>query len=191
MDNIFDTTPAESGSGGSGGLTISPLFVPSMEVLKEKTRLSGIPDDEGADRILEQATMRVRREFFNRLGGTIISEILDYPRTGTPTTLNERKRSLAEDIEIAWVRYYLLRDLPVHFLDGSSSIQQSWNEEGLSRRLTLREMQSLRSNLLAFCVEGIYELAHGKFDGSSIRADSIGPTVRPQLPGSSISMGVI
>lgn len=163
---------------------MSPTYVVNIESLKASLRLSGIPSDSNAEQMLFDAVKAARLFFIRRLGASLTTVISAYTRSDTPSTVPEVMRATAEGVEVAFVRRRLLDLLPTQFVDGSSSVSQAWNSEGLARNLSLSDVEKLKDVLDAEIEEGIaYLLDGGEADNSSLRAETIGPDGTPDTPG--------
>jgi len=137
----------------------TPLFVPSVGVLLSRLRLSAI-EDTGSDvfSVFEEALDLVRCDFFQHLGEARILEILALSVTTSPATANEYLRLLASRLEITRVKYYLLRDLPVHIV-GNAQERVTWNQEGIVETASIRDIEILRKGLDDVWLRGVSQLA--------------------------------
>lgn len=128
---------------------MDPLFVADLDILKKKLRLSGLVEDTDGDVVFQEALATVRRGFYDRLGLSLIDEILDTTFTEEPATREEYRRLLANVVEAKWTRLQCLRTMPVVFMDGSGDTQEQWNKEAAFRQgpLSDREWKRLEKDL--------------------------------------------
>lgn len=117
-------------------MDVNPLFVPSVESLKDSLRLGGVPLGSNAHRIIEEAILAVRIKFYESLGPTRIDEILATPLSYSPTESEQVVRLTAYKAELCGVECELLSTLPVQFVDGTDRGDQAWNEEAMFRDFT-------------------------------------------------------
>ena len=165
-----------------------PLFVVGgLTELKNKIRLGDLPSAAPANAILDQAVVDARLEFYRRLGVDRVAAILAYPYSATPSTLEQVLRSVAESTEIIMVRCFLLRRLPVTFMDASGDVNERWNEEAPVRELEgqdrLEEIQRCEAE-----IERNMALLEGGSVGSECHIQTWDgtPDVEPPKPGDSL-----
>lgn len=164
-------------------MAVAPLFVSDLDTLKARLRLTGVPPGRDAQKIIEDAVLTVRLNFYRAIADTRIDILLGYASTEDPRTASERLRSLAELTEVLWVRKELSETLPHAFMDGGNDLLERWNEEAPFRQspddLGDRLMKQINDNL---------DLLKGDESFGSetrIRGGLIGPD-EPYRPGSSI-----
>jgi hypothetical protein len=111
-----------------------------MTVLKKELRMSG-SYDTAADvhAIIEQSVLRARLEMQERLGDDIITQLLAITYSANPTTADQRRRALANLVEIELVRARLLDILPIIFKDSSGGVSEDWNDNGVFRAASADE----------------------------------------------------
>jgi hypothetical protein len=167
-------------------MAITPLFVESMAVLKERLSLSGATQTDTTAAI-ESATTEVRVRLYERLGELTVSQLLaiSYTEANSPTTADERKRAMANEAEVLWIKYLLLHELPTLFIDASFQTDQIWNEEGLTRRATGAQTQDLIDKTWQRLQDVLGLLESGAFGGIA-RAETIGPDQTPLRPGGTL-----
>ena len=166
-------------------MPVAPLFIPDIDTLKSRVRLTGATNLDTSAAI-DSALHSARYLFFDNLGSTRISEILGFPRNDNPSTANELIRSKAESAEAVHVRMTLMRTIPTFFLDASNQASQRWNEEALFRS----SGNQLDSEIERLGVEFLELLTalkgESSEEASGINVGTIGPAETPPLPGASI-----
>lgn len=110
-----------------------PLFESDYETLMAKLRLSSITEDSDTASIIDEAIGRVRRGLFDQLGSSLVATILETDLEEEFLTQEEIIRASAAQAEVLWVKYLLLKDLPVLFRDASGQTLDEWNKEALVR----------------------------------------------------------
>jgi hypothetical protein len=162
------------------------LFV-TDELLKERLRLSRLPESSGAVGLLQEAVMTVRLGFFQELGGSRVSQLQAIPFTETPATANELLRAQAHAVEVKWVRYELSRTLPMLFADGNNDNGQIFHDEAAFRRAADSQLESMRAFLWEEIVVGLGHLSSSGTvnDQNRHRFGAITPNCSPPAPGDS------
>lgn len=164
----------------------NPLFVESVEVLKGKLRLSGIPDGKDAEKLLDEAMLTVRTGFIHRLGSAIVSQLLGIAFEQNPVTEEQALRALANTTEVRWVYYDLACRMPVILQEGVGT-RQVWNEEGAFRQASASEIEKLRTKLWNEIEDALEILRNlGVTDDQGMHVTDIGPDEKPQRPADSI-----
>lgn len=163
-----------------------PLFVEDFDQLLVALRLDGIADDDHAESecaIVENALRKVRLGFYDRLGDSGVSALTAIAFEPNPVTLNDRRRMKAFLAEVTWVKMFLVRDLPMYFLDGSGRVRENWNEEGLLRHLAMEDQDKLEAKLQNELDACLRFLEDGELGGGPIKASTIGPEETPTRVG--------
>lgn len=135
-------------------MAVAPLFVADMAALKLNLRLQGLSSGSDGSAILDRATSAARIYLYQRLGTSIVSEMVAETEVDNPTTLLEVRRKAASVAETEIVRCELLDIMPVMVGDASGNAQQVYNDEGVWRQVTPDE----REEILARCRARIEEL---------------------------------
>lgn len=162
-------------------MAVEPLFVEDMPALKAAMRLTGAVSPD-ALAMIDIAVQEVRFGFYKALEADRVAELLAITFAENPTSEDGLLRMLANTVEVAWVKMLLMRAMPVLFMDTSSSTQQIWNQEGLTRNMnTMAEIKAL----MASVDQGLIDLG-GAILPSRGRAVTIGPDVTPPRPFDSI-----
>lgn len=159
----------------------TPLFVADLDALKSELRLTGSSSEDAAT-IIDRAVQEVRVGFYEALGASRVTQLVGYSATLTPTTDDELARSKATSIEVLWTKARLLRSLPSLFMDASGQVDQIWNEEGLTREASSREIDRAIEKIMAEVRAGLDDL-DGTVNEGSFHVDVIGPTDRQHRPG--------
>ena len=151
-------------------MAVGPLFVTDLAELKRRLRLSGLPDaTEDAPTMLANAILAVRVHFNRRLGTARVQQLLGFPQTETPSTEPELLRTLAETVEVDWVRLELMCRLPWLWSDSSGEAQKAWNEEA-----PFREKGAATYEQLKHCLVESIESALGMLSGSELFGEEQG-----------------
>lgn len=167
-------------------MTTNPLFVESVEVLKGKLRLSGIPDGKDAEKLLDESILTVRTGFLHRLGSSIVATLRAINFAPDPLTAEEALRALANTTEVRWVYYDLACRMPVILQEGIGT-RQVWNEEGAFRQANASEIEKLRTKLWNEIEDALAILANlGVSEDQGMNVTDIGPDEEPQRPADSI-----
>lgn len=169
---------------------IDPLFVPSRAAIKYALRLSGVPDQDAADYLLDQAIRRVRSGFYRRLTHSRIVTLQGYALSSPPNPdiKTEYLRLMAEDTEVDWARLELTWMLPQLFQDSSGDILDAWNELGAFRKMDAEELELMRTHLRS-TIESNLDMLRGDEDAGSettIRGAVIEPEDKPPSIGGSL-----
>lgn len=135
-------------------MAVAPLFVASMTQLKLELRLQGLASGSEGEAILIRATSAARVYLYQRLGMSVVSEMLALVEAENPTTTNDIRRKAASLVEVEVVRCDLLDIMPVMVGDSSGDAQQTYNDEGVWRQVDPEE----REEILARCQVRIEEL---------------------------------
>lgn len=113
-----------------------PLFVQDVATLKKKVRLSNLGAEKiDATSILDDAMIRARVRFWQRLGEQRVNYLAAILPTSNPTTGDQILRALAETTEVALVRVELAHTLPLSWMDASGDQNKRWNEEAPFREM--------------------------------------------------------
>lgn len=158
---------------------VVPLFVADMDLLRSRLRLSGTASPDALS-MIDFAVQRVRVGFYSSLTEQQITDIAASPSVPNPTTQAQAMRSLAEAVEVLWVRYILMQELPHMFMDGSGRVLKDWNEEGLTRDSGSRAYEKMLESLWDQILDGLSQLSAGTLGATSdMNLATLGPT-RPQ-----------
>lgn len=169
---------------------INPLFVTDRATLKRTLRLSGVPDQDAADDLLDQALRRARAGFYRKLEQARITTLMGYIISSPPNpdVNTEYLRLLAEDTEVDWVRLELTWLLPIFFQDSSGDALDAWNEVASFRKMDAEELAELRTRLHGVIEDNLDLLSGDEEAGSeiTIRGKTVGPKNPPPRSGGSI-----
>lgn len=158
---------------------VVPLFVADMDLLRSRLRLSGTASPDALT-MIDFAVQRVRVGVYSSLTEQQIADIVASPSVPNPTTQAQAMRSLAEAVEVLWVRYILMQELPHMFMDGSGRVLKDWNEEGLTRDSGNRAYEKMLESLWNQILDGLSQLSAGTLGATSdMNLSTLGPT-RPQ-----------
>lgn len=130
----------------------APLFTTLVE-MKQSLRLSGVPNDPAlfdASRILGDAILGARVEFYRRLDVARVNELVGYSHADEPTNDAQVFRACAELLEVKLVLLKLLPRLRQFLLDSTGSSEDAFQREGLLRDLS---GEGLKERLLALQIE--------------------------------------
>lgn len=121
-------------------MAITPTFIVDMTTMKSLLRLTGTPQPDALAMIdagVQQAGLYLRRI----LGLARVVAIQGMAYSENPATLDQLARLKANTAELYLVRINLMRSMPVLFMDNSSNARETWNNEGLTRRVSLRDLE--------------------------------------------------
>lgn len=128
-------------------MAIAPLFLEDMTTLLGRLRLSAVTGGDALN-IVGDAVMQVRVNVYARLGVARVDEIVAYGSEEDPEDHDEVMRSIAEVMEVTWVRLLLLDRLPALWMDQSGGDRETFNQEGTFRSLDSPNAQEkLRARL--------------------------------------------
>lgn len=168
-----------------------PLFVPSRTALKSALRLSGIPDQDAADYLLDQAVRRVRSGFYRKLTHSRVVTLQGYTLSSPPNpdTEQEYLRLMAEDTEVEWVRFELTWLIPMLWQDSSGDSLDLWNEVAPFRKMDAEELANLQNHLQVTIEQNMDMLRGDEEAGSetSIRGRTVEPKEKPPGIGGSLN----
>lgn len=165
-------------------MAVEPLFNPTLADVKAKLRLTGAGSTD-AMAILGEQVRTVRIGFYDYLGEARVAQILLTPFSENPTTATDVLRSKAAVCEIIWIRYYLLRHLPVLFQDASADEGRRYNDEQTMQPYDRGAYERELSRLLAE-VDALLGSLLGSPVDTGISVSVIGPTTTQPRPGDSI-----
>jgi len=166
----------------------SPLFVADEATLKAALRFSGVVDGSNADAMFDQAVVAVRSGFYRTLGVARVAVLLAIPYTDSPTTETSLLRTVATTTEIEWVRYELMRTLPVLFQDASGDALDVWNREAPFRGMGKTSLDKAREALWEMILQNLDMIAGNEEVGEhgGVQGGDIAPTTTPPRPFQSI-----
>lgn len=167
-------------------MAVAPLFVATMDELRQAVRLSTEALNNEAVQILDRAVLEVRVGCYDRLGATLVASLKAVTPSDAPTTSDELSRARAEQVEVSWVKLVLLRELRALFMDASGQTGRVWNEEATFRDSSSRDIRELMDSLRSVVDEGIEALKSGGADNTSVRAEALSPAVTPPRPFDSV-----
>jgi len=161
-----------------------PIFAESRDSLVSQLRLSGASSDD-ATAAIDAAMSAVAIGLYDRMGSGLVDTIRSYTYSNDPTSgAQSRQRLKGAVIEEKWVRYELMRKMPVLFVGSRGASLDRWNQEELTRDGEVRdsELQRLWSEVL----DGIDDL-RGNTNAGAVSAVTFGPDTTPVCrPGDSI-----
>jgi hypothetical protein len=169
---------------------IDPLFVPSRLALKQALRLSGVPDLDAADYLLDQAVRRARSGFYRKLTHARVVTLQGYSLSSPPNpdSTQEYLRLMAEDTEVDWVRLELTYLIPLMHQDSSGDALDQWNEVAPFRKMDTEELEMLRSHMIHVIEQNLDMLSGDEVAGSeiTIRGEVVEPEEKPPSLGDSL-----
>lgn len=164
-----------------------PLFNKNRSELLSRLRLSQ-SDSEDAVAAIDAALAAVAIGFYDRLGTEVdVIKAIAYTSDASAGE-SARRRLRAATIEEKWVRYELMRSMPVLFFEFSGA-QDRWNEEemGTDARRVERELRRLLDDINT----GLDYLM-GSTDSEGIQAMTFGPDTTPvYTPGGSVQSPIV
>lgn len=120
-------------------MTVAPVFISSMTTLKSSLRLSGASQPDALTTI-DRGVQESRIYIYRILGAARVVAIQSIGYNENGTTDDEISRLKANMCELALVRMYLLRTMPILFMDSSGAKREVWNDEGFTRRAQEKEI---------------------------------------------------
>jgi len=164
-------------------MSITPLFISSMAVLKARLRLTAAAQSDTLA-VLDRAVEETRIEFIYALGESRVTAILAIAYTENATTQAALVRTKANNVEASMVRLRLMRELPSLFMDASGAQNQDWNETSpfARRNDTDKEIARLESEI----AEGLAFLSGEAEESSGVQGYSGTPKTTWQM-GQSIA----
>jgi hypothetical protein len=164
----------------------TPLFISDRDTLTRQLRLSGAVQTD-TEVAIDDAMRRARMGLLKALGSGRTATIQAITYNENPLTDDEVTRAKANTAEVIWTRLILMRELPVLFMDASAKVQQSWNEEGLTRRAATgsKELEAVISEMSGELDDLLGDLA-GDGEVPGINVSTIGPLRRPRPPAASV-----
>ena len=177
MPNNFTTSEATSFSG------IVPLFVATRNLLLERLRLKGA-SSTAAQAIVDEAIESVRVDLYSKLSKAIVDEILAITYVPNPTTTDGIRRARANRLETLMVKVYLLRRMPVLFIDTTDKDDEIWNEEGLTRHLSPEAIEAA-VNALQTTIDLDLGVVLGTEDSNEVQIATLEPETT-FVPGDTI-----
>lgn len=108
-----------------------PLYAPDLNTLLSSIRIDRASDDTLQE--VHRSVRDVRLGLIRKLGRERAFEIAALPYNDTPVTEDEVLRESAVSAETLWVRILLKQRLPELYMDNSSSVNDVYNDEPLSR----------------------------------------------------------
>lgn len=121
-------------------MAITPTFIVDTATMKSLLRLTGTPQPDALAMIdsgIQSAGLYLRRI----LGLARVVAIQGMAYSENPATLDQLSRLKANTAELYLVKINLMRSMPVLFMDNSSNTRETWNNEGLTRRVSLRDLE--------------------------------------------------
>lgn len=113
-------------------MAAQPLYYSTLEALLTVVRISPA-DDANTIAAVDQAVRDVRLGLFSRLGRDRAKAIATLPLVVNPDTSDEILRAQAASAEALWLTLLLIQRLPTLFLDNSSSVNDAFNDEPITR----------------------------------------------------------
>lgn len=174
-------------------MAVSPLFVADTDTLQAHLRLSGLKGSSDGEAIFLRATSAARVYLYQRLGMSIVSEMVAQAEVDAPTSLVQIRRTACSLVEVELVRQELLDLMPVMVGDASGDAQQVYNDEGVWRSVTPEEKADILARSKAR-VEELLELILNEDelgDDRQIRAfDGSRASDTRRFPGGSAYPGI-
>ena len=128
-------------------MAVLPLFNASTADVQGGLRLTGIKSSSDGERIFLRGMTAARIGLYQRLGTSIVTEMLALGDVDNPTTLNELRRKACTLAEVEWVRLEVLQTMPVIVADASGDKDQLYNDEGVWRGIDIDELETLLTRI--------------------------------------------
>jgi len=172
-------------------MAILPLFNATVESVKARLRLQGVAATDPGQPLIEGAVQAVRVGFYRQIEQAQINVLLSYSSVENPTNEQEVLRQLAEVTELKWIRYELMRSMPMLFMDSAAGTQQAWNDEGIFRGMGVAERDAELKRLWSEIVQSLSLLTADETipDETTMRVDVFVPDSAPMRPFGSLMFG--
>lgn len=136
-------------------MAVEPLYNESLDALLTRARID-TADDAQTIALVHQTVTEVRLGFFKALTKDRAKDIATYPLVDNPDSDNEILKARAAVIETLWLTWLLVQRLPVLFADNKGSINDTFNDEPLTRDAT--GLEEFADALKVQIDEGLAEL---------------------------------
>lgn len=169
-------------------MATSPLFAPTLDVLRQELRLSGLADATDGQSVFNAAILATRVDLYRLLGKARVDEIAAFAESESPSTENEILRATARVTEQHLARWHLMGSMPMLFMDGGGKGQEEWATEGAFRDISQSSIEDKRRILWQQIQENI-EVLQGEELGeeTTIKAATLEPeTDTVVCPGQSL-----
>lgn len=135
-------------------MAVAPLFVVDIDTLQSELRLTGLRSNSDGEQLFLRGTSTARVSLYQRLGLSVVAEMVALTEVENPGTAAEIRRKAASLVEIEIVRCELIEVMPVMLGDAAGDAQQAYNDEGVWRQIAPDE----RVELIGRCKNRIEEL---------------------------------
>jgi hypothetical protein len=122
-------------------MAVAPVFIADMTTMLSLLRLSGTTQPDSLA-MISAGVQHARIELYRRIGVAKMNVLLALPYTDNPTTEDQINRVKANNTELALTKIYLMRTMPVLFMDKAGAQREVWNQEGFTRRATSPELST-------------------------------------------------
>lgn len=162
----------------------NPVFIADTPTLKAQLRLSGAAQSDSLA-LINTGILLARLYIYRILGTARVTQLQGFAFTEAATTDNDIARLKANMVELALVRIYLMRTMPILFMDSSGAKREIYNDEGFTRRAEMKTIQEEIERLQLDIDMWILELqnadgvAVGDVQGGVMNTDD---TCLPPLP---------
>jgi hypothetical protein len=164
-------------------MAASPVFNPDLDTIKARLRLSAV-DTGDAAAVVDAAMEEVRLGLFAELGSLRVEEIQALSRETPAITDDGLTRLRADNIEQLWMRMILLQRLPSLFMQSAGVSRHAWNEEGITREASGKDIRDEVRGLRGLIRNGLAALL-GQDTGDLVAYVPV-PDETPPRPGDSI-----
>jgi hypothetical protein len=166
--------------------SVTPLFAPSRQHVKNALRLKGVASESNAEELIDESIQLVKSTLYRRLGPTRTAELQAISFVKQPRTDADYKRLIAATTEVKWIRIELMRIMPLMFVDGNPT-DQVWQSEAAFRSAAVGQVLSEIRRMEREVEEALEVLTGNALLGDSQkgRVTNIGP-IEPTVPGASI-----
>lgn len=134
-----------------------------LAAVQAALRLTDLREGSDAVSILEQGVRTARVRFYQRLGASTVTAILDTTYTDAPENAEEMKRFVGNLCEVELVRLSLMDRLPIIYMDASGAAREVYNNEGAFRSMDPEILAQARQRIEAQ-IENWLALMAGEID---------------------------
>lgn len=144
-------------------MAVAPLFVADIATMKSELRLSGLKANSDGEQIFERGVQSARVALYMKLGPSTAASFVARAEVDNPTATLDIQRKACSLAEVELVRLEMLRTMPVRVADASGDEQELFNDEGVWRDISPRELRLHIEGISAY-VEELVELITGADD---------------------------
>ena len=153
--------------------------------LKGMLKLTNVSNAD-SQRVIDRAVQLSRIRIYKALGKELVDNLTSVTYSDSPGTDEGIDRLTAGQLEVSFVRMFLLRELPHFWVNSSPDQKTYWNDSGFSLPQSQEEHYKELNRLKSDIEQMISDLLGYEADDSILNIMTIGPEVTPDPPGYSI-----